>query len=408
MIPSYKPSDPTDAIAKDTGIILLSSLSYSVDFGACYSSALPHYAVLPESGGRGKGSSSSKKKNASESSKKNADENVRIVQHTYLDHALCAEHERPINTGGGVKAPFPVKLYEMMEHIDLRELELSSIISWQPHGRCFKIRDVKAFEESVLPRFFVLQKKFASFRRQLNLYGFKRLTQGGPDCGCYYHELFLRSKRFLCRGIVRISPGGQGKRVAGSNPDDEPSFFRSMIALPPSTEESKEVVLSSTDVVTSILDPPKIVSMNAMSYSSSSRRQAMQGPFSTKILFPAIETVALLATSRRQETIQRHLNISHGHLLVGKKIPQSSNLALTSRDMLPRNSSGLLSLNIDMPSSCISSKKNEESWFDMQENAHHHQNQQDWDEQMFAKEMVGLIQSEILLLPPLKTPRQFF
>ena len=41
--------------------------------------------------------------------------------------------------------PFPVKLYEMLETAD------ESIVSWQPKGRCFMIRDEARFVEEVLP-----------------------------------------------------------------------------------------------------------------------------------------------------------------------------------------------------------------------------------------------------------------
>jgi hypothetical protein len=47
------------------------------------------------------------------------------------------------------------------------------------------------------------QSKITSFQRQLNLYGFIRITQG-LDRGGYYHELFLRHKAFLCGMMVRV------------------------------------------------------------------------------------------------------------------------------------------------------------------------------------------------------------
>jgi HSF-type DNA-binding len=69
--------------------------------------------------------------------------------------------------------------------------------------------------------------KLASFRRQLNLYGFIRLTQG-LDSGAYYHELFLRGKPSLCHNMVRIKIKGTGIKAA-SSPEQEPNFY----ALPP-------------------------------------------------------------------------------------------------------------------------------------------------------------------------------
>ena len=107
----------------------------------------------------------------------------------------------------------------------------------QPHGRCFLVRNQKQFEELILPRFFK-QKPYASFRRQLNLWGFKRITQGGAASGAYYHELFLRSKTFLCRDIVRTTPReGETSTRLPSNPEAEPKFY-SMMALPPSGSTS--------------------------------------------------------------------------------------------------------------------------------------------------------------------------
>lgn len=148
------------------------------------------------------------------------------VQHNYHDHIYDKIPIHAVDDMSGkcgVSVPFPQKLYEMLDYIEsTSEPELADIISWQPHGRCFLVRKPKEFTNVILPRFFQ-QKKYASFQRQLNLYGFNRLTKG-PDRGSYYHELFLRGKPFLCRGINRIKIKGTGARMA-SNPDTEPDFY---------------------------------------------------------------------------------------------------------------------------------------------------------------------------------------
>merc|ERR1712038_74304 len=174
------------------------------------------------------------------------------IQHDYHDHADndgAVYLETPMVSKGGVTVPFPMKLYNMLEHIAQHEPQLSSIVTWQPHGRCFLVHDINKFTSYVLPRFFQ-QRKYASFQRQLNLYGFTRLTTG-PDRGSYYHELFLRSKKILCRGINRMKVKGTGSRMA-SNPNQEPNFYR-MSSMPPSgsdqhgdTSFSKLTSLSST------------------------------------------------------------------------------------------------------------------------------------------------------------------
>jgi len=118
-----------------------------------------------------------------------------------------------------VTTPFPLKLHEML--IATAAEGMDDIVSWQPHGRCFLVHKPKDFVE-LLPRFFKLSK-LASFQRQLNLYGFQRLTRG-RDRGGYYHELFLRNRTFLAHSIQRIKVKGTGVR-ARSNPDQEPDFW---------------------------------------------------------------------------------------------------------------------------------------------------------------------------------------
>uniref|UniRef100_A0A7S4ER40 HSF-type DNA-binding domain-containing protein n=2 Tax=Pseudo-nitzschia australis TaxID=44445 RepID=A0A7S4ER40_9STRA len=121
---------------------------------------------------------------------------------------------------GGVTTPFPWKLHIMLDAMD--ETGDKSIVCWQPHGRAFMVHKPKDFVLEVMPHFFN-QTKYASFQRQLNLYGFSRLTHG-PDKGAYYHNCFVRGKRHLCKGMIRQKIKGTKVRKSLS-PEDEPNFY---------------------------------------------------------------------------------------------------------------------------------------------------------------------------------------
>jgi hypothetical protein len=144
-----------------------------------------------------------------------------IVQHDYHDHAKDSrlDYQEDAPARGGVTTPFPLKLHDMLEEVISNGHE--HIVSWQPHGRCFVVHKPKEFV-GLLPHYFKLSK-LASFQRQLNLYGFQRLTRG-RDRGGYYHELFLKNRVFLAHSIQRIKVKGTGVR-ARSNPDEEPDFW---------------------------------------------------------------------------------------------------------------------------------------------------------------------------------------
>jgi HSF-type DNA-binding/Conserved hypothetical protein (Lin0512_fam) len=157
-----------------------------------------------------------------------------FVQHSYRDYS----HEVPMSDELDLMAPnaplrtanaaFPLKLHEILSQIELDGHD--NIIGWLPHGRSFKIHKQKEFVDIILPMYFVMTKK-SSFLRQLNLYGFNRLSGIGPDQGSYYHQKFLRGLKFLSRRMQRQKVNGNGIRAAG-NPDDEPVLSRFPICPP--------------------------------------------------------------------------------------------------------------------------------------------------------------------------------
>ena len=161
---------------------------------------------------------------------KTAKQNVRhFVVHNYHDHALDGE-DTEIETSnpeeihdkrrGGVITSFPLKLHEMLDKIEADGL--AGVISWQPHGRAFLVHKPAEFVSTVMPKYF-RQTKLTSFQRQLNLYGFCRLTRGQDNKG-YYHELFLRGKPFLTKYMARTKVKGTGFKAA-SSPDMEPDLY---------------------------------------------------------------------------------------------------------------------------------------------------------------------------------------
>ncbi|KAL9189727.1 hypothetical protein ACHAXT_009402 [Thalassiosira profunda] len=152
---------------------------------------------------------------------------VRYVDHTYRDFSRYIEdggalikHKKSTNN-------FPAKLHKL-----LSDESYSAVITWMPHGRAWKVLDKERLISSALPEYDIACKKYESFTRQLNGWGFKRLYQSGPDLGSYYHECFLRGIPRLTT-LVRRLPPLQGK--ATPYPAGEPNFYRisEVYPLPP-------------------------------------------------------------------------------------------------------------------------------------------------------------------------------
>jgi hypothetical protein len=128
-------------------------------------------------------------------------------------------------TRGGVTEPFPEKLHRMLNETEQEGHE--NVVSFFSHGRAFAVHDMDKFVKDIMPRYFK-QTKWNSFARQLNLYGFKRISSG-PDAGGYYHELFLKGRSKLCFHMRRVGvPQGTTDRrkfKSNNNNNVEPDFY---------------------------------------------------------------------------------------------------------------------------------------------------------------------------------------
>lgn len=117
----------------------------------------------------------------------------------------------------GDRKKFPFALYDVLQKADER------IISWQPNGCCFMVRDVKQFVDLIMPSHLAL-KKLVSFQKQLANYGFERITSG-KDCNAYTHRLFMRDHPNLLQ-YVNLKP----KKVPVCKENKEPdASYRALL-----------------------------------------------------------------------------------------------------------------------------------------------------------------------------------
>lgn len=96
---------------------------------------------------------------------------------------------------------FPHKLYRMLYEAEHDNLE--AIVSFLPSGRGFTIHKPREFVAEIMPRYFTT-RRIASFQRQLNLYGFRRISEG-KEKGAYFHKDFMKGKRTRVQRIKRKS-----------------------------------------------------------------------------------------------------------------------------------------------------------------------------------------------------------
>lgn len=262
------------------------------------------------------------KRSNSDSSK---DKRRRVV-HAYHDHAADAPSIIPHITRGGVKTPFPIRLHNMLSGVEAQGL--THIVSWQPHGRSFLVHKPQEFSDHIMPLYFN-QGKFASFQRQLNLYGFKRLTRG-PDTGSYYNELFLKGRPFLAQDIQRTKVKGNGARAA-SNPDAEPNFYTmpslddasasaSPMAIPPPAQPTvvvsnlirkEQPVVSSedsewditADYLLDVLDEVLESNMNKLDNANvaTAASQPVASSRGELLMLPPIGSTQMTSTTSKQE-----------------------------------------------------------------------------------------------------------
>mmetsp|Transcript_11764 Transcript_11764/g.20471 ORF Transcript_11764/g.20471 Transcript_11764/m.20471 type:complete len:363 (-) Transcript_11764:247-1335(-) len=185
---------------------------------------------------------------------------LKYVDHTYRDFSHYVEEGGQLIAHKKSGDNFPARLHKI-----LSEPNNHDAITWMPHGRAWKIRDKNRLIKEVIPNYFVC-KKYASFTRQLNGWGFKRLHQSGPDFGCYYHECFLRGIPDLTCLIRRLPPN-LGKSTPWA--EGEPNFYKLAEKYPLPNRSSCSNAEESRTRVESI-DKPRPLTRQALAFDARS------------------------------------------------------------------------------------------------------------------------------------------
>ncbi|KAL7539362.1 hypothetical protein ACHAXR_010326 [Thalassiosira sp. AJA248-18] len=181
---------------------------------------------------------------------------------------------------------FPFKLYELLEYASISSH--SSVISWNPDGRSFVIHSADTFMRTVVPKYFK-QTRYRSFTRQLNIWGFQNLGEGG-----WLHPHFVRGDTAELRLIERLHIKGtktlqkvkwsridaREKEVSASSSDDEypPAInlediddernrITSHSSIPPTIIRSSPLSLAIGSNVTPIIQPDEVLSFESYDYS---------------------------------------------------------------------------------------------------------------------------------------------
>jgi hypothetical protein len=128
------------------------------------------------------------------------------------------------------------------------EQEDQQLIRWDTDGTAFIIPDLKAVEDTILPRYF-RGKHFSSFQRQMNYFGFHKRKLANGHCS-FCHSSFHREfpEKLILIKRKGNEEGAEGDNYPGSTSPVELGYEGS---------EGRHVSCDPSDAVNSLVGKPK-------------------------------------------------------------------------------------------------------------------------------------------------------
>mmetsp|Transcript_30071 Transcript_30071/g.34100 ORF Transcript_30071/g.34100 Transcript_30071/m.34100 type:complete len:273 (-) Transcript_30071:430-1248(-) len=154
---------------------------------------------------------------------------------------------------------FPWKLHLLLEQCELQQQHqlrqhqqqqgcvlptdtgLPVIVSWLPDGKSFKVHDKIRFVKEIMPSFFGTQS-FKTFQRNLNLWGFTRISKG-PHKDICSHPLFLKGFPSVCQSMKRIVLKGTGRGNRAPLGGVDVSSVQAVVAQATAAARAAQVVI---------------------------------------------------------------------------------------------------------------------------------------------------------------------
>ncbi|CAF3787003.1 unnamed protein product [Rotaria sp. Silwood1] len=174
----------------------------------------------------------------------------------------------------------------------------NDLIAWDPNGGSFHVYDQSRFAREILPRYFK-HNNFASFIRQLNMYGFRKIStiehgslKSEHDDIEFAHPNFIRGHDTLLELIKRRAPDNQQKLHIHTTKTELP--ISSSLTTTPTTSATSPSSSSSALVSTNYIDtkPPRSIELSHL-LDDVRNLQAKQTSLSDKLFHMQDENQAL-------------------------------------------------------------------------------------------------------------------